>query len=190
MNSGSGLKGFIQFQAGLFTFTPSIGDAGKYKLKVVLTDDTGLSDDFSFDLVVNEYVEDVEVDVEIEAENTAVFEWDNPVLKAIDYTSEENLKVNRIKIDNYGVLTLKFSEKIMQIQETQYFSNSSNPVMTLKLTRDGNELPDLLIDWQLVNVTTSELNVQLDWEDTRLISSGSMLDRLEVTIHMNGMFIA
>ena len=79
----------------------------------MLTDDTGLSDDFSFDLVVNEYVEDVEVDVEIEAENTAVFEWDNPVLKAIDYTSEENLKVNRIKIDNYGVLTLKFSEKIM-----------------------------------------------------------------------------
>ena len=62
--------------------------------------------------------------------------------------------------------------------------------MTLKLTRDGNELPELLIDWQLVNVTTSELNVQLDWEDTRLISSGSMLDRLEVTIHMNGMFIA
>ena len=51
-------------------------------------------------------------------------------------------------------------------------------------------MKDLLIDWQLVNVTSTELNVELDWEDYRLISTETNLDRLEVTFVLNGMFIS
>ena len=51
-------------------------------------------------------------------------------------------------------------------------------------------MKDLLIDWQLVNVTSTELNVELDWDDYRLISTETNLDRLEVTFVLNGMFIS
>ena len=85
---------------------------------------------------------------------------------------------------------MQFSEEIYQISNETTFEDEQNPVIELKLKRGGEVMKDLLIDWQLVNVTSTELNVELDWDDYRLISTETNLDRLEVTFVLNGMFIS
>ena len=95
-----------------------------------------------------------------------------------------------MRVDSEGQLNIKFSQEIKDIEDLSYFKDEQNPVIEIKLKRGGEVMKDLLIDWQLINVTSTELNVELDWDDYRLISTETNLDRLEVTFVLNGMFIS
>ena len=88
-----------------------------------------------------------------------------------------------MEVTTNGTVNLKFSERIEEVVE-----NIDSIALLIEIMRDDEPVPEILVDWSLLSVSNSNMSLQLEWTDYRLVSSDQDPDDLKVTFIDNDLF--